>query len=97
MKLAHVLLALIAATPASAANFTTNGIASCKVYAFYTEHPDVMAGDIRLKLELVEAVAEATKLPRGSFKSDFRAACNENPNSTPEEIIMMLFDKYRAK
>lgn len=96
MRLVFGFLAVIAATPVGATNFAANGIGSCEVYAFYLAHPEAVTVELNLKLSLVEAVAEATGLPRGSFKWDFASACKENPQLTPDEVIKQVFDKYRG-
>lgn len=81
-------------TQAAAENFSAIGIESCEIYSFYLSHPDSMDRDVRLRLSTVEAVAEATGLPRGSFRSDFIAYCREKPESSPDEVINAVFKKY---
>jgi hypothetical protein len=77
--------------------FRERGIPSCKIYAFYLEFPTGLTPEIQLQLSMVDAVAESTGWPRGNFKVDFVATCRDQPNLTVDEVIRVLFDKYKQK
>jgi hypothetical protein len=77
--------------------FGARGVPDCRAYALYLDHPSLVNVELQHQLSLIDAVAEATGLPRGSFKSDFASACRENQNLTVDEVIKSLFDKYRGK